>query len=51
MIRYCLVCEERHYFNTNLDEDCNRCENCGSLAYTKVDDIVMKHRKEYQEMI
>ena len=45
--RYCLVCEEEHYFTNELDEDCNRCEHCGSLPYPKVNDIVLQHRVEF----
>ena len=48
MIKYCLVCEEKHHFNTYFDDDCNRCENCGSLPYSKVNDIVLHHRKNWR---
>ena len=49
MIKFCLVCEEEHDFNTDFDEDCNRCSNCGSLPYSKVDDITLGHRQKYQQ--
>jgi hypothetical protein len=49
MMRYCLVCQEDHDFNTLNDEDCNRCENCLSLPYSKVDAITLHHREEYSK--
>jgi len=51
MRNFCLVCQEEHNFNNNLDEDCNRCSNCGSLPYSKVDDIVLGHREEYRQRV
>jgi hypothetical protein len=43
---YCLVCQQDTVFDNSLDEDCNRCSNCGALPYTEVTDIVMDHRAE-----
>ena len=49
MYKYCLVCESEQMFDTWLDEDCNRCRKCGSLPYSKVDDIVLKHREDWKK--
>jgi len=50
MKRDCLVCESEQVFDTSLDEDCERCTNCGSLPYSEVNAIVLGHRKDWKEM-
>ena len=34
MRRFCHNCEQEQDFNGNWDEDCLRCEECGSLPYS-----------------
>lgn len=49
MIKYCLICEEEHEFNTKNEWDCLRCENCLNLYYSEVGECVKAYRKRYQE--
>jgi len=47
MRRRCLVCQSEQVFDDSWDEDCLRCQNCGRLPYSTVNDIVLGHRVEW----